>query len=116
MYWEELYAMYEYACNMQAIEKNEDMKFNFMLHAGSKDAIDKWKDIPVPYPDRGWLQNIKEESENRLPSNIKQKFYNSQKGTEETRKRALEVKRRVEETQRKAREMRAKQMRRQYTQ
>jgi len=114
MYWEEVYEMYEYASNLQAIEKNEDMKFNFMLHAGSKEAIDNWKDLPIPYPDRNWIAAYKAPSENVLPQSLRNKFYHSTPASEEQKRRAKEVQLRVEETQRKARDERAKRKMRQY--
>lgn len=57
MYWEEVYEMYETASNMEVMELNDDMKFNFMLHAGTKENMNKWEDIPIPYPARNWKSN-----------------------------------------------------------
>jgi len=54
MYWEDIYDFYEYACNLNSIEKNERMRFDFMLHAQSKKALNSWVDLPLPYPDRSW--------------------------------------------------------------
>ena len=51
MYWEDTYEMYEYASNLDALEKNEDMKFQYMLHAQTKEALRSWKDSPIPFPD-----------------------------------------------------------------
>jgi hypothetical protein len=52
MFWEHVYAMYEYASNLESIEKNEEMKFNYMLHAQSKKALDGWRDMAIPFPDK----------------------------------------------------------------
>ena len=49
MYWEEVYELYEYASNCNILEKNEDMRFNFLLHAGSKEAINSWQDLLIPF-------------------------------------------------------------------
>lgn len=51
MYWEHVYEMYEYASNLEAMEKNEEMRFQFLLHAQTKEAVNSWKDLPIPFPD-----------------------------------------------------------------
>lgn len=51
MYWEKVYEMYEYASNLDALETNGDRKFDFMIHAQSKEAIQSWQDMPIPFPD-----------------------------------------------------------------
>ena len=56
MYWEDVYEMYEYAANMNAVEKSEDMRFQFMLHATSKEALDNWKDLEIPFPRADYIQ------------------------------------------------------------
>jgi len=38
------------AANGVAIEKNSDLRFQFMLHADKKSAR-KWKDLPIPFPE-----------------------------------------------------------------
>ncbi len=37
------------AANSAAIDKNADLRFQFMLHADKKSAK-KWKDLPIPFP------------------------------------------------------------------
>lgn len=53
MYWEDVYSMYEYASNLDSLELNEQMKFQFMLHAQSKEAVSGWRDMPIPFPIKG---------------------------------------------------------------
>jgi len=52
LYWEEVWELVKVASNSMALEKNQDMYFNFCLHAGSKDAIKNWKDSPLPFPEK----------------------------------------------------------------
>jgi len=52
LYWEELWEVVQVAANSTVYEKNQDLFFNFCLHAGSKDAIKNWKDSPLPFPDK----------------------------------------------------------------
>lgn len=54
MYWEEVYEHYEYACNLNVLERNEEMHFQFLLHAQTKEAANSWQDATIPYPDRNW--------------------------------------------------------------
>ena len=42
------------AANSITFEKNQDLYFQFCLHAGSKDAIKNWKDSPLPFPDKDY--------------------------------------------------------------
>ena len=59
MWWEDLYQMYIVACNLEVMETNDNMKFNFMLHAGSKDAIKKWQDLEIPFPSKDYMKAVK---------------------------------------------------------
>lgn len=102
MYWEEVYDMYEYASNMDVIEKSEDMKFNYLLHAQTKDAISHWNDLPIPFPARDWIPPKKRSPEPALFNKFKTK------GAVMTPEKQKEVKNmlaRLKETQRKAREL-----------
>jgi len=38
------------SCFIKKEEKNQEYKFNFMLHADKK-AARQWKDLPVPFPE-----------------------------------------------------------------
>ena len=105
MYWEDVYELYEFASNLELLEKNEHMKFQFMLHAGTKEAINKWKDIPIPFPDRDWkppIKPIKRKEEDLLPAFSRHK--STAKMTPEQRERRDYVKKRVEESKLKAAE------------
>ena len=98
MYWEDVYALYEYASNLNVLEKNEQFRFQFMLHAGSKKAMDAWKDMPVPFPDRSIKPfAIKKET---IPPKMKRMAGNS-KMSPEQKQRYEHVKRRLEEHQKK---------------
>ena len=59
MYWEDVYAMYVYASNMDSIETNEQSKFQFLIHAQSKEAIDAWRDFTPPFPSEEWIEERK---------------------------------------------------------
>jgi hypothetical protein len=52
LYWEEFNEILEVAANNLVYEKNEERFFNFLLHAGSKDAVKSWKDSQLPFPDK----------------------------------------------------------------
>lgn len=54
MYWEDVYKFYEIASNMDVLDSNEEMKFNYLLHAQTEDALKKWKDLTIPFPARDW--------------------------------------------------------------
>ena len=96
MYWEQVYEMYEIACNLNVLEKNEDMKFNFILHAQTKDAQNSWNDLPIPYPDKDW--NPVEIKESVIPQKLFGKVAISRKkATPAERKRAEEVRKRMRE-------------------
>jgi len=101
MFWEEVYPMYELASNMDIIEKNSDMKFNYLLHASSKDAMKSWRDLPIPFPNRRWIPPVKKTI---IPHSLR-KMHHASKHTPETRKKFEEVQRRVRETQQKARDL-----------
>jgi len=58
MYWEDVYTQYEYASNMETMERNDSMKFQFMIHAQSKKAIDAWRDMPIPFPARNYKETV----------------------------------------------------------
>ena len=50
MYWEEVWEQVQIASNLITYQRNQEMYFQFCLHAGSKDAIRNWKDSPLPFP------------------------------------------------------------------
>ena len=52
MYWEEVWEQVQVASNIMVYKTNQEMYFQFCLHAGSKDAIKNWKDSPLPFPDK----------------------------------------------------------------
>ena len=60
MYWEDVYEMFIIASNHDAIEKNESMRFQFLLHATSQKQVDSWKDSKIPYPKLGWKEPIEQ--------------------------------------------------------
>lgn len=51
LYWEEVWELVVMASNLTVYEKNQELFFNYCLHATSKDAIKHWKDSPLPFPD-----------------------------------------------------------------
>lgn len=59
LYWEELWELVKVASNNLVYQRNQEMYFNFCLHAGSKDAIKNWKDSPLPFPDEDDTQEQK---------------------------------------------------------
>lgn len=89
MYWEDVYAMYEYASNMDTLEMNEDLRFNFMLHAGSKKAMDAWQDLPIPFPNKNWKPKPKENK--GFGTKVLGQTVKRVKGTPEDTKRYNEV-------------------------
>lgn len=89
MYWENVYEMYEYASNLNTLEKNEQMKFNFLLHATSKEVANSWKDLLIPFPDRKWKRPIRKRQK-PLPHKLRNKQSKS-KMSEEQRARAKYV-------------------------
>jgi len=95
MYWEDVYEMYELASNSEVLERNEKMRFEFMIHATSKKALDSWSDLSIPFPSDKWNPPKKLEKQN-LPKSFN-KFRNSSKATPEQTERAKYVKKRVEE-------------------
>jgi len=97
MYWEEVYEMYELSCNLNVIEKNDDMKFQFILHSGTKDAAKKWKDLPIPFPNRKW--NPKP-SQTRMPKAF-ERHAKKEKMSPAQRERLEYVKKRMEEHKKK---------------
>ena len=93
MYWEQVYEMYEYACNMNILEKNEKMRFDFMLHAQTKEAQNSWRDLPIPYPDRNWnppdYDTLVKDKDTLLPPELAGKVaVKREKATPAQRKRA----------------------------
>jgi len=105
MYWEDVHEMYEYGCNLNVIEKSENMKFQFLLHAQTKDAMDKWRDIPIPYPDRAWSPPQPNKGE---PTKFKPEFERNSKRAKmspERRKRYEEVLEKVQKTQEKKQQL-----------
>ena len=97
MYWEEVYELYEYASNVDAIELNRDMKFNFMLHAGSKDAINSWEDLKIPFPARDW----KEPGSSAELLRIKRAGISRSKASKKQQERMIQVRKRMEEHRKK---------------
>lgn len=124
MYWEEVWDMYELASNSEIIEKNESMKFNFIIHAQSKEAMESWEDLPLPFPDQKWqIQMQKNAQKNRDASGLPSKFKSEmlkrrgisrKEATQEDKDRFAEVKRRVRETQEKAVRLKEEKMFNQY--
>ncbi len=49
LYWEELWEMVLTAANNNEFEKNQEYKFQFMLHTENPD---NWEDSPLPFPDK----------------------------------------------------------------
>ncbi len=58
MYWEDVYEMYEHAANMTVLEKDEEMQFQFSLHAMTKQKL---KRLPIPYPDPNFVREPQEQ-------------------------------------------------------
>ena len=91
MYWEDIYQMYEYSSNMETLENNEQMKFNYLLHAQTKDALNKWQDVPVPYPDRTWQPQTSRQQDDPNKLSGFRELVKTEKATPEQRKRFSEV-------------------------
>lgn len=104
MYWEEVYEMYEYACNLNTLEKNESMQFNYLLHAQTKDAMKNWKDLPIPYPDRDWKPPEPKQGATKFKPEFERNAKRT-KMTPERRKRYEEVLAKVKATQEKKQEI-----------
>ncbi len=102
MYWEDVYEQYEIASNLEAIDMNESMKFQFMLHAGSKDAMKNWEDITLPFPDRAWIPPTRKRLKQEDISPVLSRHKNKTKMTPEQAARRDEVKRRLAESKKKA--------------
>ena len=105
MYWEEVYEMYEIACNLNTKEKNEEMKFNFILHAQTKEAQDSWVDLPIPYPSRDWNPpKYSEKEDNELIKLSNRIAIKREKATPAERERAKVVRQRMKEHNKKVKE------------
>ena len=98
MYWEEVYEIYEYASNMEVIERNNEMKFNYILHTGTKEAITNWRNIMIPFPDRNWIpkQQNKPSLLRKLPK-VMRNNYIAREADEKQKRRAEEVKKRLKQ-------------------
>ena len=74
LYWEELWELVQVAANLSVYEKNQDLFFNYCLHAQTKDALKHWKDSPLPFPDISKLPKKRRERHygglDQLPSHI----------------------------------------------
>lgn len=103
MYWEDVYSMYEYAANLDAIELNRDMRFNYMIHAQSKEAMDAWVDSKIPYPHPDWKEpkiNLTDKfKDSRIRSSKK-------KATKQQQERIKALKKKMAEHRKKMREVR----------
>lgn len=95
MYWEDVYRYYEMACNLNTLERNDEMHFQFLLHAQTKEAANSWQEQEIPYPDRDW-KPVKP-TKGVDPNSVFSRSLNRVKGTEEDKKRFQEVRRRLEE-------------------
>ena len=94
-----MYDMYELCANSDVLEKNEGMRFNYMIHATTKKALEGWKDIPIPFPKRNWTPP-QESKVDKLPQTFR-RFKNSSKASPEQVERAKYVKKRVDENYKK---------------
>jgi hypothetical protein len=102
MYWEDVYDLYEFASNMNTLEKSEEMKFQVILHATSKDCINNWKDLPIPFPNRKWKPAPKKE---RLPKAF-ERHVKREKMSPAQEERYKYVQKRLEEHKKKVAEQR----------
>lgn len=59
LYWEEFWEIGILAANLLAEEENEKRRFEFMIHCQSKEAMESWKDSPIPFPDESKLEKKK---------------------------------------------------------
>ena len=66
------------AANCEAYEKNQDCKFNYMLHAQTKNASKNWKDFPLPFPSKKAKQ-LHYGGLDQLPNHIPVKKINKNK-------------------------------------
>lgn len=107
MYWEDVWEMFEMASNNNTLEKNADLKFQFTLHAHSKEALQAWKDQPIPYPDRNWVPPIKRAE--KLPHEVS-RMVSKKKMTPERQARYEEVLKRVADHKKKVKEVRMEHM------
>ena len=78
LYWEEMWEQVKVAANVITYEKNQELFFNYCIHATSKDAMKHWKDSPLPFPVKS---NIKRRELHyggldQLPSHIRVKKVN----------------------------------------
>jgi hypothetical protein len=103
MYWEQVWEMFELCCNREALEKNDEMKFQFMLHAQSKQALDSWKDSPIPFPNPEFAKLRLPDKTNELPKEI-QRMAQVTKMTPEQRERFEYVVKMQKDAKRKAKE------------
>ncbi len=101
MYWEDVYSMYELASNSDAIELNREMKFNSMLHAQSKEQLENWTDIKIPFPDPKWREP-KRNLRSNLPANMK---IAKKKATPERLKRMEEIREKMAQHKLKVKEV-----------
>lgn len=104
MYWEDVYSLYEYASNLNVMEKNEQMRFQFMLHASSKKAMNAWKDMDIPFPDKRVHQQVKAYKPKVVPHKL-QHLANKAKMSSEQKLRYEYVKKRLEENQKRESEI-----------
>lgn len=76
IYWEEFWEHVTVASNFTIEEKNAEFRFQFMLHATKKD-VDKWHDLPIPFPSEGDNAQTKEDISgiSQLPSNLRGTVY-----------------------------------------
>ena len=84
------------------------MKFNYLLHATTKNALKNWKDQPVPFLDRNYSPH-KTPSASRLPRSFLNKRTRG-KMTPERKARFDYVTKRVEESRKKAIELERQRM------
>jgi hypothetical protein len=99
MFWEDVYQMYELACNFNSLETNDEMKFQFILHADSKS---KWQDLSLPYPDKDF---IKTKAPKREEPFFVQRVTKREKASVQQLERAKYVKNRLAEHKKKLIEM-----------
>lgn len=104
MWWEDLYEMYRVACNLDTMETNDRMKFDFLLHAGSKDAMKKWKDLAIPFPSDKYMESVERQkgvgnqmTRPELQHAMFRRARKVEKMTPEQRERYKYVKKRIEE-------------------
>jgi hypothetical protein len=98
MYWEEVYEFYELASNLNIVDLNDSMKFDFMLHAQSEEALNGWKDLEIPFPDRSW--NPKEKKTPKFKKRFSEVNIEKRvKADPEAKKRFDEILKRVQESQ-----------------